>query len=564
MIRASLVILAVAASALGEDVISTTYGKVQGSTATSRDGITYHQFLGIPYAKAGRFEAPTQPDAWTDVKDATKFGQICPQSEVHLEASKEPKKIFGSEDCLNLNVFTPKVPKADEAKVLLPVVVWFHGGGGDIDGAVNYDAKYLIDNNIVLVTFNARTGPFGFLNLGDERASGNQRLKDEHKVLEFIRDNIENFGGDKDRVTLAGQHSGAAEVQYHIISPKSKGLFHNAISQGGSAISAWYFVRDPLHHAKLYGQQVGCPTGSKDELLTCLKGKKTEDLVTLYHRWFEVTDSEFVKFAPSIEHIDADKAFLTENPYVSLSQGKINKVPWITGVQLYEGLVPTVMKALRDPEMLEQINTNFPSIASHMLDYDKTATDPAEVSKKLAEYYFPEKLKADQENKLALADLAADRLFFRPALLGAILHSKVAPTYTYVISHSPKSSSQDILKFKPKLPGAHGDEVSCEFPWKVYGYSGIDKDSEDYPFSKNLLALFTSFAENGKPTKTWGPNKNWEKFDPAKSPVSLYQLDKETSDFVLPEPMAKRHEFWATLFSKELKSELENPPKETF
>jgi carboxylesterase type B len=564
MIRASLVVLALVATTLGEDIVETTFGKVQGSTGTSREGKTFHQFLGIPYAKAGRFEAPTNPETWSDVKDATKFGQVCPQSEVHLEESPEPKKILGSEDCLNLNVFTTKVPKAGEDKVLHPVVIWFHGGGGEIDGAVNYDPTYLMDTNVVLVTFNARTGPFGFFNLGEEQASGNQRLKDELKVLEFVKNNIEKFGGDKDRVTLAGQHSGAAEVHYHIISPKSKGLFHSAISQGGSAISSWYFVRDPIHQAKLYGQQVGCPIESKEALLTCLKGKKTEELVTLYHRWFEIADSEFVRFAPSIEHIPAEKAFLTENPFVSLSEGRINKVPWITGVQLYEGATPVTVKIMRDAEKLQRVNDNFNAIASHMLDYDKTATDAKEVSKKLAEYYFPGKLKADEENKGAIGDLTADRCFFRPALVGAILHSRVAPVYTYVISHSAKVSSQDILKFKPKLPGAHGDDVAYEFPWKAYGYPGIDKSSEDFDFSKNLLALFASFAENGKPTKTWGPNKSWDKFDAAKTPVSLYQLDKETSDFVLPEPMVKRHEFWASLFSKELKSELENPPKEAF
>ncbi|CAG7823588.1 unnamed protein product, partial [Allacma fusca] len=156
-----------------DSIVSTSFGKVQGNTATSRDGRNFDQFLGIPYAKAERFQPPVNPDPWQDVRDATKQGQPCPHIAANFD-DKASKVFLGSEDCLNLNVFSPKLPKPDEAKVLLPVMVWFHGGGGDVDGAMNYDPQYYMDTEIVLVTFNARLGFLGYLNLGNELASGNQ------------------------------------------------------------------------------------------------------------------------------------------------------------------------------------------------------------------------------------------------------------------------------------------------------------------------------------------------------------------------------------------------------
>ncbi|CAG7831458.1 unnamed protein product, partial [Allacma fusca] len=88
------------------EIVSTTFGKVQGSTATSRDGRLFHQFLGIPYAKAERFQPPTNPDSWTDIKNASVYQPVCPQMLATLGDS-EPVKFAGTEDCLNLNVFTP-------------------------------------------------------------------------------------------------------------------------------------------------------------------------------------------------------------------------------------------------------------------------------------------------------------------------------------------------------------------------------------------------------------------------------------------------------------------------
>ncbi|CAG7826828.1 unnamed protein product [Allacma fusca] len=335
-------------SAQADQIISTDSGKVQGSTAISRDGRTFYQFLGISYAKAERFQPPVNPDPWQEVRDSTKQGPVCPQIQSNFDDSA-PKVFLGSEDCLNLNVFSPRLPKPDQAKVLLPVMVWFHGGGGDVDGAMNYDPQYYMDTDIVLVTFNSRLGFLGYLNLGNELASGNQRLKDQVLLLKWVQKNIENFGGDPARVTLNGVDSGAAEVSYHILSPMSKGLFAGAISQQGNALMPHIFIRNPIYQAKRFGTQVGCALESREGLLECLNGKRPEDLVLSFNRWTsDITENEFLKFGPSIEYIDSEKAFLSDNPFVLLKEGKIaNKVPWLMTLGLNSGF--TAFTASKKP-----------------------------------------------------------------------------------------------------------------------------------------------------------------------------------------------------------------------
>lgn len=161
---------------------------------------------------------------------------------------------------------------------MLPVLVLF--AGGIVQGSGNvFGAKYIMDTDSILVTFNSRLGALGYLNLDDEHASGNQGLKDQVALLKWVQENIDKFGGDKDRVTLFGSGQGAAMAHYHVLSPASKGLFHNAISQSGTAISPWAFVREPIHQAKRFAEKVNCTHATKDELLKCLKEKKAEELL---------------------------------------------------------------------------------------------------------------------------------------------------------------------------------------------------------------------------------------------------------------------------------------------
>ena len=163
-------------------------------------------------------------DAWSDVKDATDDGNICPQYDISTSEA------MGDEDCLNLNVYTPKLDSKKRA-----VMVYIHGGAYIMGGGASFffGPGYLLEQNVVLVTFNYRLGPLGFLATDDKTAAGNQGLLDQVMVLNWVKQNIAKFGGDPDKVTIFGEDSGAASVTLMAMSPLAKGLFHGAIALSG-------------------------------------------------------------------------------------------------------------------------------------------------------------------------------------------------------------------------------------------------------------------------------------------------------------------------------------------
>ncbi len=229
-----------------------TSGSVVGFAA---DGET-HAWLGIPYARppvAGlRWRAPVQPEAWTDTRDALHFGPPCVQlaSPFGGVPAEDEEGFAGSEDCLHLNVWAPRAePDAvGGTQDRHPVMVWIHGGGNRVGqgGGSMYDGARLAGSqNVVVVSFNYRLGPFGWFSHPALRsdaqdpleASGNFGTLDQIRALEWVRTNIDEFGGDPDNVTVFGESAGGTNVLALLLAPPAAGLFHRAIAQSGSTLS---------------------------------------------------------------------------------------------------------------------------------------------------------------------------------------------------------------------------------------------------------------------------------------------------------------------------------------
>ncbi|CAL9637649.1 carboxylesterase family protein [Streptomyces sp. enrichment culture] len=208
------------------DVVQTTQGKVRG---TDRTG--YDAWLGIPYADAGRWEAPRTAAKWSGVRDATSFGDRCAQN-----TGWDPgyEQAITTEDCLDLNVYVP-----DTARAKTPVLVWIHGGG--FTGGAGQDTNprtFVTQTGTIVVTINYRLGVLGTLNLPQLQAEskdgpGNYGLLDQQAALRWVHSNISRFGGDPDNVTIAGQSAGAGSVCDHLASPTAKGLFSRAVIMSG-------------------------------------------------------------------------------------------------------------------------------------------------------------------------------------------------------------------------------------------------------------------------------------------------------------------------------------------
>jgi len=224
-------------------IVDTTSGKVQGATIK-----TIQSFKGIPYgAPTGgryRFQPPIKPQSWTGVRDALQYGPRSPQPAggmarlMAIIGERPPEQ--ESEDCLYLNVWTPAV--GDRGK--RPVLFWCHGGGftmGSGSGGFYNGTNLGRRGDVVVVTVNHRLGPLGYCYLrelaGEEySASGNIGMLDLVMALEWVRDNIEAFGGDPGNVTIFGESGGGAKVSTLLAMPSAKGLFHRAIMQSGPGL----------------------------------------------------------------------------------------------------------------------------------------------------------------------------------------------------------------------------------------------------------------------------------------------------------------------------------------
>jgi len=221
-------------------------------------------WLGIPFAQppvgALRWRAPQPPEPWEGTRETIVPGSMCPQKPSPLAAPSGPDAgAVGSEDCLYLNVWAP----ANAAR--LPVMVWIHGGGNTIGRGDDYiGARLATRHNLVVVTINYRLGPFGWfahpaLTTGSPQDdSGNFGTLDIIQALAWTRENIREFGGDPDNVTVFGESAGAFDTLAMMASPLAKGLFHKAISQSGG------FSPTPRLHAQQDEAEGGHPYSARE------------------------------------------------------------------------------------------------------------------------------------------------------------------------------------------------------------------------------------------------------------------------------------------------------------
>ena len=203
-------------------------------------------YKGIPYAKAERFMPPVPADKWEGVRSCRAYGPTCPQGKRMGWYSDEQAFSFNwndgfpDEDCLRVNIWTPGINDGKKR----PVMVWLHGGGysaGSGQELPSYDGRNLAEKgDVVVVTLNHRLNVLGFLDLsayGEKYAhSGNSGLLDLVAALEWVQENIANFGGDASNVTIFGQSGGGGKVSTLLATPAAKGKFHKAIVQSGAML----------------------------------------------------------------------------------------------------------------------------------------------------------------------------------------------------------------------------------------------------------------------------------------------------------------------------------------
>jgi para-nitrobenzyl esterase len=329
---------------IGDDIAiaNTAYGKVQGLILR---GI--YEFRGIPYgADTGgknRFMPPRKPEPWNEIYPATWWGNSAPQimDMRYRNAMSSFRDHWNyddvSEDCLKLNVWTPAID--DEIK--RPVLVWFHGGGFTNGNSIEHDG-YKGENlsrkgNIVFVSVNHRLGPIGFSDLsavGGERYanSGNVGALDMVAALEWVHENITNFGGDPGNVTIIGQSGGGSKVCTLLSMPSAEGLIHRAVALSGSSIQA-----NNQNSTRKVGEYILKEAGLKPSEVDKLQEIPWKDYIMLANRASRKCAEELVNrgmrrsFGPI-----ADGVNLHEGTFFSEPDGLSSHIPLMISTTFHE------------------------------------------------------------------------------------------------------------------------------------------------------------------------------------------------------------------------------------
>jgi len=296
-------------------IATVSSGQLRGSL--SYDGVAV--FKNIPFAEPPignlRWREPFPPKSWSGVRDATAFGPACYQTG-HLN-------VVSSEDCLQLNIWTPAWPM----KSPVPVMVWFHGGGNVAGSAIEplFNGETFARHGVILVSANYRLGVFGFLahpeltSESSHHSSGNYALLDQIQALRWVQENIASFGGDPANVTIFGESAGSMDVNTLLTMPMSKGLFARAIAESGAAGDA-----QSLADAEKGGEALAAKLNiTGDGILAKLRAASSEDLV-----------KSAVQGPPGgggMLGISVDGWVLPESPSKAFAAGHENKVALLFG-----------------------------------------------------------------------------------------------------------------------------------------------------------------------------------------------------------------------------------------
>ncbi|XP_013162947.1 PREDICTED: cholinesterase 2-like [Papilio xuthus] len=457
-------------------------GLLRGSL--SPDG-SHAAYLGIPYATAGRFQAPKPVTGWSGVLEAQDEHIRCIQ---RFTATT----VLGTEDnCLTLNVYTP----INRGRIL-PVMVYIHGGGFR-DGSGSpfiYGPEYLVKHEVILVTLNYRLEVMGFLCLGIQEAPGNAGLKDQLEALKWVKTNIEAFGGDPNSITLFGESAGSASVVYHLLSPMSAGLFHRAIMQSGSAMSPWSFQFEPVSTASALAAQLGYNTSDPYELYNIFVNTSAEKLLSarVPRARGDVVLSENI-FVPCAEkRIEGNDQFLNDTPYNLLSLGKYTKLPVIVGFNNAEGYM---FVGKENDTTISNINfiDSLPRDLSFPTMGEKKSV--ADTFNKLYMNYE----KISKNNLVKFSRYAGDSgiTYSVAATVDLMLRSSERPLYAYQFSFSGWMNVVKQLYGFAGAPGAtHADELFYLFKLKAKLFqSFLELDMVD-----KMTTMWTNFAKYGDPT----------------------------------------------------------------
>ena len=475
LLYATVILMAAAVPALGNPgpIVSAPAGAVEGQAQGD-----LWVFKGLPYAQStagqARWTAPKPARKWRGVRKSTEFGPACFQPPTGKTSiySDDPGQM--SEDCLSLNIWTPKGARN------APVMVWIHGGSLTIGAGSQalYDGARWAEQGVVVVSINYRLGVLGYLAhpaLSAEAPlgiSGNYGLLDQIEALRWVRRNIASFGGDSSNVTIAGESAGGLSVMYLMVAPAARGLFHKAIAESAYMISTPELKREAHGHksAEASGVELATRLGAAD-----LAGLRAMDPAKLT---LSAAGAGFAPFGA------VDGKVLTMQIVEAFDRGEQARVPLLAGFNSGE---------------IRSLRALAPPVPASAAAYEGVVRDRYG---DLADAFL--KLYPSSNLEESLLATTRDALYGWTAQRMAIKQTAAgAPAYLYMFDHGYPAAD---------TAGLHGFHAS-ELP---YVFGTLDRLSPNWPkppktagemaLSDAMVGYWTSFARTGKPVAAGAPD----------------------------------------------------------
>jgi para-nitrobenzyl esterase len=456
---------AISAQAASNPVVSISTGELRGSLTA--DGVAV--FRNIPFAQPPigelRWREPLPAKPWTGVRDATAFGPMCNQN--------DNKQLPHSEDCLQLNIWTPTWPMKPSS----PVMVWIHGGGNTAGSGVEalFNGEVLARHGVVVVNVNYRLGVFGFFahpgltKESPHHAAGNYGLADQIMALHWVRDNITRFGGNPANVTIFGESAGASDVNALIASPLSKGLFLRVMAQSGP-VGAQPSLAESERRCVELAAKLGVTGG---ESLAKLRALPDTELM-----------AKAAQGGPGLG-INVDGWVLTEPAAKVYEEGREQKVALLIGNNSQEMQPRGAPRDIR-----EMISERYGPLADRALAaYGLNgATEP----------------QPDPENGTVMLQFTTDNSFRCGTIQELIWHTAAGNRgYEYQFSRT--------VHGKEALGAPHASEIPFIFGTLSVWQNMRKYNDSDQQYAPQMQEYWTNFAKTGDPNG--GQLVKWPKFD---------------------------------------------------
>ncbi|XP_018016575.1 cholinesterase 1 [Hyalella azteca] len=512
-----------------EPLVQTTLGLVQGVKEIQGE-VAVFAFRGIPFAEAPldklRFMPPVPASPWNSTLIANESRSECVQW-------------FGAgeEDCLFLDIYVPQTVL--DVNSSLASIVFIHGGGFMFGSTTPYGEAFpLLRHDVIVAMPQYRLGVLGFFSTDDEVAPGNQGLQDQTLALKFLHDNIANFGGDPQRVTIMGSSAGSVSAHFQMVTPAAQGLFSGVLLHSGSITAPWALGRDFNKNAHTIAREFQCRANSSEEIVDCLQQVNAHLLEDTLYLTMEWNGQPFC-FAPRV-----DGQYIPAEPARLLLDGDFTHVPVMMGTVRDEGAIEAT-ELFYLPHFIQSLEENFETNGpiSLMLYPDE---DPVNTAYTVYDYYIDGNITSDQADNLTR--LYTDLFFHVPLDWAVEMMAEQVPVYLHELHHRGVNGYTNFYL-------EHGLNLSQAANWIAHGDDlqyilrtpSELTTADDIAVSDLYGELWANFAKYGNPTPTADSSSLGFVWPTATADDSRQFLRVTPAPGLYPYYRSASRDFWATL-----------------